>query len=162
MTTHKKYRHAINSLHQWGVPFLLQSKKDEHLPRLDSIELIKSLIEADSERLKLSVTAFFLIHPEYASDVKKVLSCVVKKSQELLKCYYTAAVYLQILWKFSFTSTNTTMLPDYFSQELGLPAPTLIESRRGLAALEEKFQKLAGHPYNYCASFESLVRLLTT
>ena len=73
MTHTKKYRLEINALHEWGVHFLATTKNDETLVRLDSIELIQRLIEADSERLRLAVTAFFLIHPECASDVHKVL-----------------------------------------------------------------------------------------
>lgn len=152
----------LHALQQWGVPFLSGARASEAPSPLTSCELIQSLIESDSERLKLAVTAFFLIRPERAADVHAVLPHLDQRGSTLLKYYYMAAAYLQVLWQTALMSPKQMLLPDYFSEALGLPPPTIPQSHMGLVALEEKFQEAVGWPYNYRSSFDALVRLLGT
>lgn len=152
---------AIATLNHWGVfflssPFILGNESP-----LELTELLKELIQSSSPRLKLGVTAFFLVRPDQASMVPKVFSLIVgKQAVHLFKCYYTAAVYLQRFWKSQLVVFSRKILPDYFSQELGLPPPNLLHGRFGLVALEELMQKKMKYPYNYQSSFNSLIRIL--
>ena len=120
--------------------------------------MLRQLIASESGRLRLGVTAFFLTHPEQAKVANETLKILDPRSAALLKFYYMAAVYLQLLWGKALGADS--LLPDYFSQEQKLPKPNLQNSRLGLAALEEKLQASFGQPFNFLSRFDSLVRLL--
>ena len=151
---------AIASLNQWGVSFLWSPFTPKIEQPLKPERLIQSLIESDSARLRLGVIAFLLVHPEEAPAIHQALSLVKENKCLLLKYYYTAAVYLQTLWKSQLTQFGSDMLPNYFSKDVGLPDPIQLHGRLGLAALEEALQQLRGEAYNYTASFEAVVRLI--
>lgn len=159
LENNEKELEALESLEQWGVHYLWSPRAKQGALQ-NPAQMIRQLIKADSARLRLGVTAFFLVRPSSASCVLAALESLTQKEGELLKCYYMASVYLLALWGSALASSKATVLPDYFSEELQLPPPTLQQSRLGLVALEEKLQKLVGHPYNYVSSFNSLVRLL--
>lgn len=156
----KEDQEAIASLQQWGVPFLSSSEPCDIAQPLDAPELVQKLIQSKSPRLKLGVTAFFLFLPHQASAVLDALAPLNEMECRLLKYYYTAAVYLQALWKSYWLSRRMALLPDYFSKELGLPNSTRLHGKWGLVALEEALQQATHASYNYISSFEALVRLL--
>lgn len=156
----EKELQALNTLEKWGVPFLSSPLAKEDLRLLELDDLLSVLIQSRAGRLRLAITAFFLVHPEKALVVFRTLSVLKKKPRLLLEFYYTAAVYLQELWKTQLAHFGTSRLPDYFSHKLELPEPAQFHGRLGLASLEEMLQQLVCEPYNYQASFESLIRLL--
>lgn len=158
MQTEEKDLLAIATLNQWGVPFLSHPRMIENSVTLELTDLLQHLTQSHSPRLKLGITAFFLTHPEQAQVIFKVLPLLGKHSQELLKYYYTAAVYLQELWKSQLK--ERVPLSNYFSRELQLPEVTVLHGRLGLAFLEDALQRWAHEPYNYQSAFESLVRLV--
>ncbi|MBI2981408.1 MAG: hypothetical protein HYY44_03785 [Deltaproteobacteria bacterium] len=161
MTGEERDLLAIATLNQWGVFYLSAPVSLKEQKPLELINLVEHLIQSDRPRLKLAVTAFFLVHPQEARIVRQVISSLGERPSLLLKYYYTAAVFLQRLWRSQLTgSVEFVWLPDYFSRELGLPEPTLLHGRIGLLSLEEALQKSAHLPYNYRASFDSLIRLL--
>jgi hypothetical protein len=125
-------------------------------------KMLACLIDSNSPRLNLAVTAFFLVHPEQAkqSDIFETISELSKKSQKLFKLYYTAAVYLQALWKSQLAFFGTSQMQDYFSQELKLPDPHQLHGRLGLAYLEDALQQSAPEPYHYQASFDAMIKIL--
>lgn len=157
MSSKEKDIQAIVTLNQWGVPFLSSPFIREGISSLELTELLQQLITSQSARLKLGVTAFFLVHPEEAPIMLKALPLLKGNVQKLLKYYYMAAVYLQELWR---SQLSGTTLPDYFSQELNLPQVMILHGRLGLASLEEALQHLVQRHYNYQSAFESLARLI--
>lgn len=161
MTT-EQHSELIQALQSWGVPFLLSPPHARSGTSFSSLELVRKLILSDSERMKLAITAFYLIHPECAPDVRKVMKRVSAHHASLLQYYYMVAVYLQLLWERAVSGKANNALPDFFSTSLGLPAPTLHTCRLGLSALEEKFQQLVGLPLNYLSSFDALASILRT
>ncbi|MBI5300209.1 MAG: hypothetical protein HY877_07975 [Deltaproteobacteria bacterium] len=151
---------AIAALNQWGVPYLSTPFTPTMGFSLELSDLLTRLIQSDSTRLKLGVTAFFLVHSEKASAVLDALPLLEEGQRQMLRYLYTAAVYLQRLWRRQLAHFGNGLLPDYFSQELGLPEPVLLHGRLGLGALEEALQGHIHEPYNYKASFDALIRLL--
>ena len=160
MTTQDKELLAIATLNRWDVPFLSSPFATDTNHPLELTDLLMQLIQSDSTRLKLGVTAFFLVHPEQAAVVLETLPLLKKDFHRRLQYYYTAAVYLQRLWKSQLAGFGETQLPDYFSQELGLPSPAVLHGHIGLAFLEEALQKEANETYNYRSSFDALVQIL--
>lgn len=156
----KEDQEAIASLQECGVPFLSSAESCDIAPSLKAPELVQRLIQSGSPRLKFGVTAFFLYLPHEAAAILEALAHLNKMECRLLKYYYTAAVYLQRLWKSYWLSQGMVLLPDYFSKELGLPSPELLHGKWGLVALEEALQQTAHASYNYISRFEALVRLL--
>lgn len=152
---------AITALQQWGVPFLsAPSRACSDFHTFDLPDLLAYLIQSASPRLKLAVTAFFIVHPEEAPAALETLSLLPENSKPLFKYYYSAALYLQSLWKTQLARFGEEWLPDYFSKELGFPGPSLLQARLGLLAVEEKLQEWIHEPYHYQASFDSLIQLL--
>lgn len=160
MKLQEKELQAMETLQHWGVPYLQPSPGAKAGTFLNTPEMLQQLITSDSGRLRLSVCAFFLVHPEEAAAVKETLGFLETRDADLLKLYYMAAVYLQWLWGKALGSANP--LPDYFSKELKLPEPGLQNSRMGLAVLEEKLQECFGQPFNFLDRFDALVRLLAS
>lgn len=153
-----KEEEAIASLWLWDVHFLAA---DPSLKKpLPPEDLLERLIGSGSGRVRLGVVAFFLRHPELAGKVHPVLSKLGDQEALLLKYYYTAAVYLQRYWETALWTKDSPALPDYFSQELGLPPPSLLHGKIGLWALEEALQGFAGQPFNYFSSFNSVAQIL--
>ncbi|HIC88862.1 MAG TPA: hypothetical protein EYP04_05625 [Anaerolineae bacterium] len=72
-----------------------------------------------------------------------------------LKALYTAAVYLQRLWRtrLGFYLGNYSELPDRFSNDLGLPSPAERHGKVGLYAPAEWHAKHSDYPVNRLSSY---------
>ena len=158
--TQEREIQAIAALNQWGVPFLYSPLAVGAKPSLEIHDMLERLIQSGSARLRLGVTAFFLVHSEEAPGVFPTLSLLKEERCLILKYYYTAAVYLQRLWKSQLAHWGNVSLPDYFSKELRLPDPACLHGRLGLQVLGEALCGVAHESYNYGASFEALVHIL--
>lgn len=135
----------VSELWAWDVRFILGSKPD-HLPALSPASLIASLAESHEARLQLSLIPLFLRHPEFAVHVNAVAKKISSEHQLILKCFYTAAVWLEekhLLRK---------ELPDLFSKELGLsPNPSAEENLRDLA---KRQKELSGSQINWLGTYQ--------
>lgn len=156
----RRNEELIASLNQWRVPFLSTQTPAPVTPSLPAEDLIEGLIRSDSARLKLGVTAFFIVHSDQAPVVLTSVAHLDEKDVLFLKYYYMAALYLQRFWLRQFSHFGNGLLPDYFSKELSLPEPTRLHGRLGLHFLEAAMQRAASQPYDYYSPFQSLARLL--
>lgn len=79
----------------------------------------------------------------------------------LLRLYYTAAVYLQCIWRPRLARTIGPAgdLPDLFSAELGLPPPGEYHGLVGLACLAQTAERMGG-PVRLVSEGHAMVRLL--
>lgn len=151
---------AVYTLQLWNVPYLNDEGRTHTQEPLKPSELIATLIQSHSARLRLAVVPLFLCRPELSRFVLQVLPILDDYHHGLLKHYYTAAVYLQSLWKSQLPSVSKTPLSDYFSVDLNLPDPNILHGRLGLFHLEDSLEKWTGYPYNYQSSFQAIVSLL--
>lgn len=115
-------------------------------PAITPVNLIAALAESREARLQLSLIPLFLRHPEFTVEVTTATKEVTPAAQLILKCFYSAAVWLEqkrLLRK---------ELPDLFSKEMGL-APTN-DPDENLHALAKRQQELSGSRINWIGTYE--------
>lgn len=126
----------VSELWARDVRFMMGSAPNRP-PILLPAELISSLLLSNEARLQLSIIPLFLRHPEFSNYVTTVLKKLNPKSQLLLKCFYTASVWLEQ----KYLSRN--QLPDLFSKELGISiTPNPEENLQVLAARQRQLSKM--------------------
>jgi hypothetical protein len=103
----------VSELWARDVRFILGSKPD-HPPMLEPAALIAALAESREARLQLSLIRLFLRHPEFSAHVRGVAAKIKPANQSILKCFYSAAVWLEQ------KHLSRRELPDLFSKELGM------------------------------------------
>jgi hypothetical protein len=115
-------------------------------PALTPVNLIAALAESREARLQLSLIPLFLRHPEFASEANAATKEVTPAAQLILKCFYSAAVWLEqkhLLRK---------ELPDLFSKEIGL-TPTN-DPDENLHLLAERQEKLSRSHINWIGTYQ--------
>ncbi len=151
------------ALGEYGVRFLVGSDGiPSALAHLTPIDLIASIASNQDPRLRMALTALFLLHPDWSSHVPGIAERLNGGALIELKARYMAAVYLQRRWKtrLGYYIENPGELPDYFSAELGLPPANERFGKPGLYALAEWHAKRSDYPYNRLASYEKALELL--
>jgi len=110
------------------------------------IHLSFALAESREARLQLSLIPLFLRHPEFAVYVKAVAKKLNPVSQLILKCFYSAAVWLEQ------KHLSRNKLPDLFSKELGIllhPSP-----EENLHALAQRQRELSESRINWLGTYQ--------
>lgn len=135
----------VSELWARDVRFILGSKPD-HPPMLAPAALIAALAESREARLQLSLIPLFLRRPEFSAHIREVVAKLKPANQLILKCFYSAAVWLEK------KHLSRRELPDLFSKELGIsPAPDPEKNLRRLA-LQQK--KLVNPRINWLATYQ--------
>lgn len=117
-----------------------------HPPMLLPVDLIVALAESMEARLQLSLIPVFLRHPEFSEYVKPASEKLKPKLQLLLKCFYSAAVWLEQ------RHLLTNNLPDLYSKELGIfPSENPEENLKKLAKLH---QDLSNSKINWLGTYQ--------
>ncbi len=135
----------VSELWAQDVRFILGSKPD-HSPSFPPARLIAALTESREARLQLSLIPLFLRHPEFAVHVNAVAKKINPEYQLILKCFYSAAVWLEQ------KHLSRKELPDLFSKELGLslnPNP-----EENLRALAKRQRELSGSHINWLGTYQ--------
>jgi len=127
------------------VRFMMGTVPD-HPPMLSPVDLIVALAESKEARLQLSLIPVFLRHPEFSQNVQFAVKKLKPNLQLLLKCFYSAAVWLEQKY------LSTHILPDLFSNELGVvPSENPEENLKKLA---KQHQDLSGSKINWLGTYE--------
>lgn len=135
----------VSELWARDVRFILGSKPD-HPPTFPPAHLITALAESHEARLRLSLIPLFLRHPEFAVHVSEVSKKLDPASQLILKCFYSAAVWLEQ------KHLSRKKLPDLFSKELELsPA---FNPEENLRALAKRHRELSGARINWLGTYQ--------
>lgn len=131
-------------------------------PQLSPRELIGQLAAHTEPRLRAALTALFLLHPDWASELVRALEQMEHTARIELQARYMAAVYLQRLWRtrLQFYHLAATPLPDLFSRDLGLPSAEERFGKTGLGALANWQAQQTRQPFNYLASYYHTFELL--
>jgi hypothetical protein len=152
----------VSALADEGVRFLAGGDDTVPRARIAAKDLIGAIVADPDPRLRLALTALFLLHPEYHAFVPDFASQLGGSAKIELQARYQAAVYLQRLWKtrLGYYLSDDQFLPDYFSRELGLPPPEERFGKTGLIALAELHARQSDFPYNHQASYQKSLELL--
>jgi hypothetical protein len=127
---------------------------------LTPAQLIATLAQHASPRVREALLPLFLRHPEFAQYVPNLVLTLPPAAGTTLRHLYTAAVYLQRLWRgqLEMYLGETPWLPDYFGQtEWHLPAPMVHHGEAGLRMLANHFQARTGD--NWLETYETAVSL---
>lgn len=124
-----------------------------HSPIAPEILLV-SLAMNHEARMRLALIPLLLCHPELAAYVKSAAQQLPALAQLVLKCYYTAAQLLQQKYRerLNVQLGRYTLLPDLFTNELGLPK--LDDPQAALQALAQRHRALSGQPINWLGTYE--------
>jgi hypothetical protein len=124
--------------------------------------LLASLATHDDPRLRQALLGLFLLQPALAVLVPCAATTLEQRAGRELKAYYTAAVYLQTMWRIRLARYLPAMLelPDYFSQTLSLPPREDEYGKAGLYALAEWHAGHALCKYNYRSVYAGVTDLL--
>ncbi len=129
---------------------------------IDDEALLSALAQHPEARLRQAVIALFLLQPQLAPLVLRLRSALQPEGERELVAYYTAAMYLQRMWRTRLQRYLETAqeLPDYFSVELALPSPSELHGKAGLHALAEWHARLSSHHFNHLSAYEGVAELL--
>ncbi len=128
---------------------------------LDAPSLIAALAEQQEGRLGEALIALFLRHPAYAEYVPALVRQLPTNAAQRLQHLYTAAVYLQRLWRglLGLHLGEMADLPDYFGQRLwDLPGPSVHYGEAGLRDLAAHMTEETGD--NWLSTYQSALSLL--
>lgn len=125
----------VAALRERGIDWLAPSDA-EGAPLTDET-LIASLAANEDARLRQALIGLFLLPLSLAPIVLKLRPELDRAAEIELIAHYMAALYLQWMWRVRLSHYLPPFadLPDYFSKELGLPAPEDGYGKAGLYAL---------------------------
>lgn len=142
----------VDALNTIGVLFLrggLGSHRE-----MGSDTLLAALAASLEARLRLALIPLLLAHPEFSEDVDAALQSLSSEAAIVLRCYYTAAHWLQAKYRTRIGSLfgDQPALPDLFGDELGLVGQSRPDiALRSLALCQ---QKLSGREINWLGTYE--------
>ena len=151
----------VANLRLMGVGFLAPSDAKTGQLMLP-LELIQALVSQADPRLRVALVALLLRQPDLASQVSALVDRLDQPARLDLQTLYTAAVYLQRLWRtrLGFYLGDFEILPDYYSTTLSLPPADERYGKVGLYALAEAWAARSAYPYNRLASLNKTLELL--
>jgi hypothetical protein len=149
------------SLAAWGVHHIRVPKSDKPAQVLPLESLIVALASHREPTFREGLVLLFLRHPEIAEVVPRIERSLAPMSRTVLRRFYTAAVYLQRLWRGTLRLYlgDFVMLPDYYGQRLfKLPGPDERHGEAGLRMLARYMERETG--YNWLSTFNGLIEML--
>lgn len=151
----------VAKLREYGIRYLAPSDAvaTEAVPS-EQI-LLLALLEQSDPRLQMALVPLFVRNPHLATHVPALVKDLSSASVLNLKTYYMAAVYLQRLWQFrlGLYIDNQTLLPDLYSQEMGLPPAEERFGKPGLYDLVDAWRERSPFPFNWLASLNKTMDL---
>lgn len=153
----------VGRVRELGLRFLAPSDAEAgELTNLPAPELIARLVAHPDARLRLALVPLLILHPDWATQVQSAVEQLTEPARTELQAFYTAAVYLQRLWRtrLGFYLGDFPLLPDLYSCALGLPPADERFGKTGLHALAEWHASRSPDPYNWLASYTKVMDLL--
>jgi hypothetical protein len=141
-----------DALRALGIDFIAGGDGNEDHLHEEYARLIAALADSEEARLRLSLIPLFLDHPELAGYALLALNALDPPAQLTLKCYYSAAVWLERKYQIKLDH-----LTDYFSKELNLsPANDPDENLRSLA---KRHADLSGAQVNWLGTYQHAAQI---
>ncbi len=144
----------VAALRERGVRYLAPSDARAGERPIPPEELIACLARNEDTRLRLALVPLFILNPHWA-DLLPAIE-LPSESQAVLRKHYTAAACLQRMWsiRLGFYLNEVTLLPDLFSEQLGLPSIDIMDGKLCLHALAE------GDPFDQLSAYDGVMDLL--
>lgn len=134
-----------DALRALDINFIMGGKREGSALHKNPEQLIAALAASDESRLRLSLIALFLDHPEFAKYARKAAKTLRQPARLTLQCYYSAAVWLAPQFK------GNMSLPDYFSKDLNLH--TAADPDKNLRELAKRHRELSGSRVNWLGTY---------
>ncbi|MBI5962730.1 MAG: hypothetical protein HY863_04590 [Chloroflexi bacterium] len=145
----------VSELYAWDVKFL-KGKALTDAPTLPPENLLKSLVQSNEARVRLSLLIPFLLRrPEFASEAETVDRELSNSDPQLFfRCYYTAAMLFKQIYNkpLSRYFGSQPKLPDMFSIKLG--AALTQDPEISLLELAKRHEILSGHKVNWIGTYK--------
>jgi hypothetical protein len=144
----------VSELWARDVRFLM-GRQFSSTPVLALANLIAGLAQSTNARVRLSLIPLFLRHPEFSTEVEKAdRSLPPQSGQNVLRFYYTAAVFLQMKYQERLHNIlgEQNPLPDLYSSKLGVTAEE--DPNQNLIHLAKRHQFSSGHFINWLGTYE--------
>ncbi len=145
----------VAELHRLDIRHLARLKIGELLRPMSPEDLIAGLAASADARVQTALILLFLRRPSLSAYVRGVLPRLDDQAANALRLYYQAAVYLRrdLVDDLQRYSDDVVPLPDFFSAQLGLPAPGTITTDVALTTLGQVHARLSGWAYNWAGSY---------
>lgn len=116
--------------------------------------LLSALARSPESRLRMALIPLLLAHPEFATEVREVAESLPPDRAILLRCYYTAAYWLQAKYRNRLQAIRGVQpsLPNLFGEELGLTEQIVPDSALRVLALRQ--QERTGIALNWLGTYE--------
>lgn len=155
---------VVAELQRLGVDHLTRLRPEVEAVPITPVALLVALAEHREARLRSALILLFLRQPKFAEVVREAIEQADSGAANNLRLYYQAALYLQTEIQAALKAylPEWQPLPDLFSVELGLPAPSSVKTYSGLEALGELHRQLSGWSYNWAGSYwQNIDRFVT-
>jgi len=139
---------VVARLERLGVRYLSRLTSSSSRKDYPPAQLIADTVKQPSARVRNAVISLFLVKPEYSVYIRDALKYAKDQESIILKFFYTAAVFLQQKHQINFT----TILPDLFSQEIGVTGESPEERLRSLG---QKHRLASGKSINWQGTYEN-------
>ncbi len=149
----------VAELRERGVAYLAPSDALSVDPPPTDQALLLALLEQPDARLRMGLVPLFIRHPALAADVERLAGQIDPSLRLELQTYYMAAVYLQRLWRsrLGFYLDTSILLPDLYSQAMGLPPADERFGKVGLYDLADAWQARSRYPFDRLAEMEQTI-----
>lgn len=147
----------VNTLQSLGLEFIMGRKTES--AEIPPVDLITALAQSEEARLRLSLIPLFLAYPEFSAYVAKAARELRSSALLTLKCYYSAAVFLQQIHHDQLNKLlgKKNSLPDLFSIDLGIETSTNMQDN--LKALAKR-QQIRSHTHiNWLGTYEHAIEV---
>jgi hypothetical protein len=148
----------VAELSHLGVTYLSRISDTVSTVPMEYIQLLAEIVRQPSSRVRSSIIAVLLIHPELAGYIPHSIESLRGKNRSTLKLFYTAAVYLQKEHEPEFSQiqgNKFSRLPDYFGQEFGLSVQ--LDPDFALIQLAKKHQQITGMQINWMGTYQHVL-----
>ncbi|MCS7056252.1 MAG: hypothetical protein NZM18_08810 [Thermoflexales bacterium] len=157
---HASREELVAALHARGLCYLAPTPRGDERP-LDDDELIAGLSASPDARLRFALAALLLAHPTLADRTAALIEgkatlVLPEAVRAEMRKHYLAAMYLQRMWRTRLRMHfgETPLIPERFTEEMGLPPADAMFGELGLRALTER------SAYNDWSSYDQIVDLL--
>jgi hypothetical protein len=149
----EKEEEIVAELQRLGIRYLSRTNGTSYSTEPAPEKLIAELTRQPSSRVRNALISLFLARPEYAVHVPRAFTQVNMEEGQILRFFYTAAVFLQKKYHVN----SAIILPDLFSEEIGISGGNPDKSLRELGM---KHQQASGVNINWLGTYENAAKHL--
>lgn len=152
-------RQLTAEMHRLGVHYLVGDSQPGSGQPLSPAELLAGLTVQSDARMRSALIAVLLQFPEFARQAQTVVEMLDQPFHRIFQLYYTAAHYLQSVYKDGLTRVlgRRQKIPDYFSEELHIMQGDR-PSSDPLRQLANRHQEITGLAINWYGTYHHVAQ----